>query len=59
MQYFCLYLARFPYIMMENFQLWGVFESSFSEAVIGLLAWQILEDAVSHFIDLHNQRQVK
>jgi hypothetical protein len=59
MQHFCLYLSRLPYVIMENFELWGVYEHSFSEAIIDLLVWQLCEDIISHLIDWNKQRQVE
>ncbi len=56
MQHLCLYLYRLPYAMMENFELWGVYEPNFSEAVISLLAFQLLEDAIAHLINLSKPR---
>jgi hypothetical protein len=59
MQHFCLYLSRLPYVIMENFELWGVYEHNFSEAIIDLLAWQLCEDIISHLINWNKQRQVE
>jgi hypothetical protein len=56
MQHFCLYLSRLPYVIMENFEFWGVYEHNFSEAIIDLLVWQLCEDMISYLIDQNKQR---
>ncbi len=58
MQHFCLYLSRLPYVIMENFELWGVYEHNFGEAIIDLLLWQLCEDIISYLIEWNKQRQV-
>ncbi|MBG1271194.1 hypothetical protein [Nostoc sp. WHI] len=57
MQHLCSYLYRLPYAMMENFELWGIYEADFSEAVISFLAFQLLEDAIAHLINLSKRRE--
>lgn len=56
MQHLCSYLYRLPYVMMDNFEFWGVYEPNFSEAVISLLAFQLFEDAIAHLINLSKRR---
>ncbi len=56
MQHLCLYLSRLPYVIMENFEVWGAYEHSFSEAIVDLLLWQICEDIIGHLIDRNKQR---